>query len=70
MVKIKYLMLSLIALLSASTVYGVPAKPGVIKKTLPNGEVISLNLQGDESPHQYFSLDGYPVMESADGYFY
>ena len=70
MVKIKYLMLSLIALLSASTVYGVPAKPGVIKKTLPNGEVISLNLQGDESHHQYFSLDGYPVMESADGYFY
>ena len=70
MIKIKCLMLSLIAVLYASTVYGVPAKPGIIKKSLPDGKVVSLSLQGDESHHQYFSVDGYPVFESNDGYFY
>ena len=49
---------------------GAPARPGIIERELPDGSTLSLNLRGDESHHQYFSLDGYPVMESADGYFY
>lgn len=70
MIKLRHLILTIVALSSISSVYGVPARPGIISKTLPDGSVISLNLRGDESHHQYFSVDGIPVFESADGFYY
>lgn len=68
--KFKHLILTIVTLSSVTLTYGVPARPGIISKTLPDGSVISLNLRGDESHHQYFSVDGIPVFESADGFYY
>lgn len=70
MSKIKYLIFVALATIFTGSAYGVPARPGVITRTLPDGTSLSLTLQGDECSHHYFSTDGYPVVEGTDGYFY
>ena len=70
MFNFRKLALAMTVALCGGVAMGAPARPGIIERELPDGSTLSLNLRGDESHHQYFSLDGYPVMESADGYFY
>lgn len=47
----------------------VPARPGLRSVTMPDGSVIKVRLVGDEFYHQYFTEDGYPLVQQ-DGYFY
>ena len=70
MFNFRRLTLALTVALCGGVAMAAPARPGVIEKELPNGTILSLNLRGDEAHHQYFSLDGYPVIEAADGFFY
>ncbi len=57
--------LSLIAgAFSALALNAVPAKPGLITMTQPDGAELKVRLTGDESFHQYFSEDGYPLLFS------
>ncbi|MDE7180160.1 MAG: M6 family metalloprotease domain-containing protein [Muribaculaceae bacterium] len=46
-----------------------PAKPGLLTVPTVDGRNITVRLVGDESFHQYFTEDGYPLMER-DGQFY
>ena len=54
-------------LLAAATMpaYGVPAKPGLIPYTQPDGTTVMVRLQGDEFFHHYTTEDGYLLV--ADG---
>ncbi len=47
----------------------VPARPGLRSVMMPDGSVVKVRLVGDESFHQYFTEDGYPLVQQ-DGYFY
>ncbi|MBD5237230.1 MAG: M6 family metalloprotease domain-containing protein [Bacteroidales bacterium] len=58
----------LAGLLLAESALAVPAKPGYFYVDTPDGQ-IKVRLAGDEHYHQYFSEDGYPVVEK-DGLFY
>ena len=56
-------------LIASSETSAVPAKPGKIEYTMPNGETISVYLRGDESAHYYISEDGHALSRGEDGYF-
>ena len=56
-------------LMTSGDVMAVPAKPGKIEYTLPNGETISVYLRGDESAHYFMSEDGHALAQGEDGYF-
>ena len=61
--------LTLGLLLAASVAIAKPAKPGLMTVTTADGETINVRLTGDEYYHQYFTEDGYPLLEK-DGNFY
>lgn len=66
----KKLFLSFVVLiLSISFVNAVPAYPGLVKKTQPNGTTISFYLRGDEHFSFKMSEDGYLLALNADGVF-
>ena len=46
--------------------YAVPAYPGLITKTQPDGTTISYYMRGDENFHFMTSEDGYLVAFNAD----
>ena len=46
-----------------------PAKPGVLEVTASDGSILRVRLSGDERFHQYFTEDGYPLIE-IDGAFH
>ncbi len=47
-----------------------PAKPGVLVMTQPDGTQLHVRLHGDEHFHCYFSVDGYPLVETKNGFFF
>lgn len=47
----------------------IPAKPGILTVTTADGDDVRVLLRGDEYYHQYFTEDGYPLVEK-DGNFY
>lgn len=55
--------------MTSGDVMAVPAKPGKIEYSLPNGETISVYLRGDESAHYFISEDGHALAQCEDGYF-
>lgn len=46
-----------------------PAKPGLMTVPTADGSTLTVRLAGDEYFHQYFTEDGYPLVEK-DGLFY
>lgn len=65
---LKFLMAA--SLLCASVeAMAVPAKPGKLAYTLPNGETISVYLHGDESAHYYTTEDGHVLTQDNEGFF-
>lgn len=63
-------LLLLSALSAPLTLDAVPAKPGVISVTLPDGTQLPVRLVGDENHHYYLTDDGYPLVETAGGLCY
>lgn len=62
--------LSAIATLAfAQIASAVPAKPGYLEVDGPDGS-IKVRLTGDEAYHQYFSEDGFPLMEKQGKFYY
>ena len=45
----------------------VPAYPGVINRTQPNGDTLHVFLRGDEHWHFMMTVDGWEVKENAKG---
>lgn len=48
----------------------VPAKPGLVAFTQPDGSVINVRINGDEFHHFYTSEDGYYLVEEAGQFYY
>lgn len=67
----KFLPIGILALTAAISLptFAIPAKPGLRTVTAPNGEEYKVRLVGDEYYHQYFTEDGYPLIQK-DGEFY
>ncbi len=55
---------------STMTVVAVPAKPGLMPMTQPDGSVIEVRLMGDEFHHFYLSEDGYYLVNDNGTYCY
>jgi M6 family metalloprotease-like protein len=49
--------------------FGVPAAPDEIKYTQPDGSVITYFLKGDGAVNWKESVDGYPIVKNADGFY-
>ncbi len=54
-------------LLSATTMYAVPAYRGALKAVQPDGTTITFYLRGDEHGHECISTDGYRLMQDKQG---
>ncbi len=67
--KLKAATLALMCATSLAAV-AVPAKPGIIKMTQPDGTTIDVRLVGDERSHYTLSPDGYLLTPVNDTYFY
>lgn len=52
------------------TASAVPAKPGLIPMTQPDGSVINVRIHGDEFHHFYTTEDGYLLINDNDTYYY
>lgn len=48
----------------------VPAKRGPIVFTQPDGSTVALQKIGDERAHMVLTVDGYPVVTAADGFYH
>lgn len=57
------------ALLAPLAANSVPAYPGLMKMTQPDGTELMVKLRGDEAHHFYLTEDDY-LLEQRDGYFY
>ena len=66
--KLKQIIISLALLLSATSIFAVPAYRGWQTKTQPDGTTIEVRLNGDEYYHFYTNRAGNIVRENADGY--
>lgn len=60
----------LTGLLSVSTVYSVPAKPGIVSLKQADGETIQARIIGDEYFQTYLTADGFPLIFSEGNYEY
>ncbi|MCM1005227.1 MAG: M6 family metalloprotease domain-containing protein [Prevotella sp.] len=47
----------------------VPARPGAVTHTQPDGSVVTLSLRGDEHFHYYQDEEGYIVEQQQDGWY-
>lgn len=63
----RFLILFLL-LLSVNQIIAVPAYPGMITFTQPNGEKVSIYLRGDEYISWSKTIDGYSLMYNKNGY--
>ncbi len=63
------LLAGLMLLVGSSSVFAMPAKPGLTTYTQPDGSQISVYHHGDEFGHYFTSADGYLLDYNADGYF-
>lgn len=55
--------------IAALPALGVPAWPGAISQTQPDGSSVTLTLRGDEHFHYYTDDEGYVVSQASDGWF-
>ena len=55
---------------SSLSVLAVPAKPGLLPMTQPDGTVVNVRLMGDEFHHFYLSEDGYYLVNEGDTFYY
>ena len=53
-----------------SNAYAVPAKPGLLRSTQPDGTELSIRVYGDEWAGYITTDDGYGIERSDDGFFY
>ena len=58
---LKSILIGTACILCAGASQAVPAKPGVIDVTMPDGTTMAVRLVGDRS---------YPLVEGDDGYYY
>ena len=65
----KKILLTLVYLLSALSLLGVPAKPGSFKYAQPDGSVITLWRHGDEFGHWLTDNQGRVVRKDASGFY-
>ncbi len=69
--KKNFLLAGAFLLSSWGSLWAIPAYPGVITKTLPDGTTIEIRLHGDENFNYITLADGETlVKEGADGYYY
>ena len=47
--------------------YAIPAKPGILQYTNPDGSSVELSISGDENGYHYTTTDGYVLIPAADG---
>lgn len=67
----KKIICSLLLLAAISTeAFAVPAINRPVKRTLPDGSEITIRVYGDEFYSYKTTIDGYNIVEDADGYFY
>jgi len=67
----KYILISILSTLMATSVWGVPARRSTFKHTQPDGKELSLSLVGDEFMHYYLNeSDGTKMLQGKDGHFY
>lgn len=57
-------------LLTAWSLQAIPAKPGPLTVTQPDGTPLTINRIGDERAHLTLSADGYLLATGADGLYY
>ena len=50
--------------------WSIPAYPGLMPITTADGETINVRLTGDEYFHQFFTEDGYPLIEKDCNFYY
>lgn len=60
----------LFALMFTAHAFAIPAKPGGVKMTQPDGRVVTLFLHGDEFRSFTTTSDGYTVVETVSGWQY
>ena len=65
----KRIFFTLLAILTLSYAFAVPAKRTATTYTQPDGSVVTVRLCGDEFFHFYTTEDGTPVTKCDDGYF-
>ena len=63
----KFTTLAASLLLGAMSMQAVPAYRGAIKAKQPDGTTITLYMQGDEYSHKCVSVDGYQLIQDAQG---
>lgn len=56
--------------LAAGTAMAVPARPGLITVTQPDGSQLQVRLVGDENGHYYLSEDGYLLVNADETFYY
>ncbi len=66
----RFLMMALVMLTSCSLAWSIPARPGKVKVTQPDGTQLTIELHGDEYRHFTTTADGYTVVKAADGFYY
>jgi hypothetical protein len=67
---LKSILIGTACILCAGASQAVPAKPGVIDVTMPDGTTMAVRLVGDEYYHLCLTEDGYLLVEGDDGYYY
>ena len=55
-------------LMATTLVFAVPAIPTPVKMTQPNGEELTVLINGDERMNWYESMDGYTILYNRDGF--
>lgn len=50
--------------------HAIPAYPGALRISQPDGTSISVRIHGDEHFNWYTTADGYPIVRQQDGFFY
>jgi len=60
----KHLLLVILFTILISKIYAVPAYPGTIKYTQPDGSEVTLQLKGDERVHWAETSDGYTLLSN------
>ena len=55
--------------LSVGTMLAVPAKPGLLNASQPDGTEVRIRLEGNESDKFAYSEDGYPLTVDAEGFY-
>lgn len=66
----RILLMALVVLTSCSLAWSIPARPGKVKVTQPDGTQLTIQLHGDEYRHFTTTADGYTVVKAADGFYY